>query len=309
MRPVTRPSMSPFLGIGLGIIVVSTASIAIRYAQGYASSIVLAAWRLAAAALVVIPILLTRERDSLRSLSRRDFGLAMGSGAFLALHFATWITSLETTSVASAVVLVSTMPLFVALLAPVTLREPITRPVILGLALARAGGIAIALSDSPSAPGNATGSPLTGDLLAIAGAIAGAGYLLIGRRLRRQLTLLTYISLSYSAAAALLLAWMILAGQPAFGYPLQAYGLFVFLALGPQLLGHSSFNWALRYLPASVVAITLLGGPVGSSILAYFLLDEQPSAFKVGKLFDVLAGFYIAGRPPPGRSGQAGLRG
>jgi len=303
MRPVTRPSMSPFLGIGLGIIVVSTASIAIRYAQGYASSIVIAAWRLTGASLVVIPILLTRERDSLRSLSRRDFGLAMGSGAFLALHFATWITSLETTSVASAVVLVSTMPLFVALLAPVTLREPITRPVILGLALALAGGIAIALSDSPSAPGNATGSPLTGDLLAIAGAIAGAGYLLIGRRLRRQLTLLTYISLSYSAAAALLLAWMILAGQPAFGYPLQAYGLFVFLALGPQLLGHSSFNWALRYLPASVVAITLLGEPVGSSILAYFLLDEQPSAFKVGSMILILAGIYIAGRPAPGRSG------
>src|SRR3989304_6515791 len=109
MRPVTRPSMSPFLGIGLGIIVVSTASIAIRYAQGYASSIVIAAWRLTGASLVVLPILLTRGRGSLRPLPRRDFGLAMGSGALLGLHLATWITSLETTSVASAVELVGAL--------------------------------------------------------------------------------------------------------------------------------------------------------------------------------------------------------
>jgi drug/metabolite transporter (DMT)-like permease len=301
MSPVARPSISPLLGIGLGLLVVSTASIAIRYAQVYASSIVIAAWRLTVASLVVVPILLTRERSSLRALSRGEIVLALASGVFLALHFATWITSLETTTVASSAVLVSTMPLFVALLAPVTIREPITRPVMFGLAMALAGGAGIALSDSASTSGAAAGSIVRGDLLATVGAIAGAGYLLIGRRLRRQLTLVAYISLTYSAAAVVLVAWMILARQPAFGYPLEAYGLFVFLALGPQLLGHSSFNWALRYLPASVVAVTLLGEPVGSSILAYFLLDERPSAFKFGSMILILAGIYIAARPAPGR--------
>jgi drug/metabolite transporter (DMT)-like permease len=303
MSQVLKPPIRPLLGIGLGILVVSTASIAIRYAQAHASSIVIAAWRLAVASLVVVPVLLTRERSELRGLSRREIALAVASGVFLALHFATWITSLEYTSVAASVVLVSTMPLFVALLAPLTLREPITRPVMLGLAMALAGGVAIALGDSSPTSDAAAGSALRGDLLAVAGAIAGAGYLLIGRRLRPRLSLLAYIGLTYSAAAVVLVAWMILAGQPAFGYPLEAYGLFVFLALGPQLLGHSSFNWALRYLPASVVAVTLLGEPVGSSILAYTLLDERPSAFKLGSMILILAGIYIAARPAPGRGG------
>jgi drug/metabolite transporter (DMT)-like permease len=232
-RDHARPAVRPLFGIALGLVVVSTASIAIRYAQAYAPSIVIAAWRLAVASLVVVPLLLARERSSLPSLSRRDLGLAAASGAFLAIHFATWITSLEYTTVASAVVLVSTMPLFVAVLSPITIREPITRSVVMGLALALAGGIAIALGDSPSMSVDAArGSPLAGDLLAVAGAIAGAGYLLIGRRLRTHLSLLTYISLSYTTAAVILVAWMLLAGEQPFGYPLEAYGLFVFLALG-----------------------------------------------------------------------------
>jgi drug/metabolite transporter (DMT)-like permease len=297
-----RPAVRPLLGIALGLAVVSTASIAIRYAQAYAPSIVIAAWRLGAAAVVVFPVLLAREPGSLRKLSRGDLGLGLASGAFLALHFATWITSLEFTTVASAAVLVSTLPLFVALLAPITLQERLTRPVILGLALALAGGIAIALSDSPSGVGGQA-SPLAGDLLAVAGAAAGAGYLLIGRRLRSRLSLLTYISLSYTTAAIILIGWMLLAGQRPFGYPLPAYGLFLFLALGPQLLGHSSFNWALRYLPASVVGVTLLGEPVGSSVLAYFLLDEHPSAFKVASMILILGGIYIAARPSAANGG------
>ncbi len=297
-----RPAARPLLGIALGLVVVSTASIAIRYAQVYAPSIVIAAWRLGASAVVVIPILLAREPGSLRRLSRADLALGLASGAFLALHFATWITSLEFTTVASAVVLVSTLPLFVALLAPVTLREPVTRPVILGLALALAGGIAITLGDSPSGSGGRA-SPLAGDLLAVAGAVAGAGYLLIGRRLRSRLSLLTYISLSYTTAAVILVGWMLLAGEAPFGYPLAAYGLFLFLALGPQLVGHSSFNWALRYLPASVVGVTLLGEPVGSSVLAYFLLDEHPSAFKVASMILILGGIYIAARPSAAGAG------
>lgn len=303
MRSTSSPPINPLAGIGLGIVVVSTASIAIRYAQGYAPSIVIAAWRLSVASLVLIPFLVTRERASLRALTRGEIGLALASGVFLALHFATWVTSLEHTTVASAVVLVSTMPLFVALLAPLTLREPITRAVAIGLALALIGGAVIGLSDATGALDLGGGSALRGDLLAVAGALAGAGYLLIGRRLRRNLSLLAYIGLTYSTAAAVLVLWVILAGQAAFGYPLEAYGLMVFLALGPQLLGHTSFNWALRYLPASVVGVTLLGEPVGSSILAYFLLDERPTPLKLGAMALILVGIYIAARPAPARDG------
>jgi drug/metabolite transporter (DMT)-like permease len=303
MRTTASPPFHPLVGIALGIGVVSTASIAIRYAQGYAPSIVIAAWRLSVASLVLIPFLLTRERPRLRALTRGEVGLALASGIFLALHFATWVTSLEYTTVASAVVLVSTMPLFVAMLAPLTIHEPITRSVVTGLALALAGGFVIALSDAAGPFDLGDGSALRGDLLAVAGALAGAGYLLIGRRLRRTLSLVAYIGLSYSTAAAVLVLWMILAGQAAFGYPLEAYALMVFLGLGPQLLGHTSFNWALRYLPASVVGVTLLGEPVGSSILAYFLLDERPTPLKLGAMALILGGIYLAARPAPAQVG------
>jgi drug/metabolite transporter (DMT)-like permease len=303
MRSSSSPPISPLLGIGLGIVVVSTASIAIRYAQGYAPSIVIAAWRLSVASLVVLPFLLGRERQGLRRLAGREIALALASGVFLALHFATWITSLEHTTVANSVVLVSTMPLFVALLAPVTLKEPLTRAVTLGLALALVGGVVIALSDTAEGLGAEAGSALLGDLLAVAGALAGAGYLLIGRRLRRNLSLVAYIGLSYTTAAMVLIVWMVLAGEAAFGYPLEAVGLMVFLGLGPQLLGHTSFNWALRYLPASVVGVTLLGEPVGSSILAYLLLDERPTPLKLSAMALILAGIYIASRPAPARDG------
>jgi drug/metabolite transporter (DMT)-like permease len=303
MRSSSSPPISPLLGIAFGIVVVSTASIAIRYAQDYAPSIVIAAWRLSVASLVLLPFLIGREREGLRRLAGREIALALGSGVFLALHFATWITSLEHTTVANSVVLVSTMPLFVALLAPVTLKEPLTRAVTLGLALALVGGVVIALSDTAEGLGVGAGSALLGDLLAVAGALAGAGYLLIGRRLRRDLSLVAYIGLSYSTAAIVLIVWMVLAGEPAFGYPFKAVGLMVFLGLGPQLLGHTSFNWALRYLPASVVGVTLLGEPVGSSILAYFLLDERPTPLKLSAMALILAGIYIASQPAPARDG------
>jgi drug/metabolite transporter (DMT)-like permease len=303
MRSSSSPPISPLLGIAFGIVVVSTASIAIRYAQDYAPSIVIAAWRLSVASLVLLPFLIGREREGLRRLAGREIALALGSGVFLALHFATWITSLEHTTVANSVVLVSTMPLFVALLAPVTLKEPLTRAVTLGLALALVGGVVIALGDTAEGLGVGAGSALLGDLLAVAGALAGAGYLLIGRRLRRDLSLVAYIGLSYSTAAIVLIVWMVLAGEPAFGYPFKAVGLMVFLGLGPQLLGHTSFNWALRYLPASVVGVTLLGEPVGSSILAYFLLDERPTPLKLSAMALILAGIYIASQPAPARDG------
>jgi len=313
MSSQPKAPIPPLLGIAFGILVVSTSSIAIRFAQGYAPSLVIAAWRLSVASLVLAPIVFRRERATLRRLTRLQLGLAVASGVFLAVHFITWIASLEHTTVASSVVLVSTMPLFMAALAPLTLRERITRPVLAGMLLAMVGSIAIGLSDvcrwnggldCSASPAGGRGA-LFGDLLAIAGALAGAGYFLIGRRLRPSLSLLTYIGLTYGTAAVILLFLALLTRQPLFGYPLAAYLWFLFLGLGPQLLGHSSFNWALRFLPAAFVGITLLGEPVGSTILAVFVLNEQPSAAKAVAMSLTLAGIYLASRgsaEPPGRN-------
>jgi len=292
------------LGLALGIVVASTAAIAIRFAQPYAPSLVIAAWRLLLASLVLGPIVLKRESRTLASLSRAQLGLGIASGCFLALHFAAWIGSLQYTSVAASVVLVSTVPLFVALLAPLTLHEPLTRPVVAGLCLALIGGAGIGLLDSCTwenglrcqAMLGGSHEAAFGDLLALVGALGAAGYLTIGRWLRRDLPLLAYIGLSYTTAGVILAVVAVLAGHSLFGYPWIAFLLFAYLALGPQLLGHSSLNWALRYLPAALVATALLGEPIGSTALAWLLLNERPTGPKLAAMALILGGIWIAAR-------------
>jgi drug/metabolite transporter (DMT)-like permease len=299
-----RPLIPPALAIGFGILAVSTASVFIRYAQAYAPSLVIAAYRLTLAAIVLAPIAFLRHRDELRALGRREIALALLSGFFLAFHFATWITSLEYTTVASSVVFVTTTPLWVALLSPFTLKEPLTRPILIGMALALVGGIVVGLSDScrwetgsllcPSLGDFVRGQAFLGDLLALVGAWMAAGYLLIGRHLRATMSLVPYVFAVYGAAALVLIAIMFASGQVPWGFAPVAYLWFVLLALVPQLLGHSTFNWALGFLPAAFVSITLLGEPIGSTILAYFLLDETPPALKIFGAILILAGIFTA---------------
>lgn len=296
------PLILPLAILG-GILAVSTASIFIRYAQQEAPSLVIAAFRLSLASLILGPIALTRFRAELRALTRREWLLGGLSGFFLALHFATWISSLEFTSVASSVVLVTTTPLWVALFAPLFLRESITRAILGGMVLALAGGIIIGLSeacawDGGLACGGAgqteSGFGLWGNFLALAGAWMAAGYIMIGRNLRAKMSLIPYIFVVYGMAALVLIVLMLGAGQTPLGYPLETYAWMLALAVVPQLLGHSTFNWVLGYLPASLVSITLLGEPIGSIILAYFLLRESPSLLELAGGALILAGIYLA---------------
>ncbi|MFZ5820227.1 MAG: DMT family transporter [Chloroflexota bacterium] len=308
------------LGLLTAILAVSTASIFIRFAQREAPSLVIAALRLTFASLALTPVALTRGRAELRRLSRRDLLLGLLAGVFLAVHFATWISSLEYTSIASSVVLVSTGPLWVALLSPLFLREPLTRPALFGMILALAGGTVIGLGDSctleaglPAPPAPVTqaqasaawgacpplsefvqGKAFLGNFLALAGAWAVAGYLMIGRSLRAGMSLVPYIFLVYSVAALALLGIMFAAGQRPTGFSPLTYVWIALLALIPQLIGHSTYNWALRYLPAALVSITTLGEPVGSAILAYFILQEAPSALTLLGGALILAGIYLA---------------
>ncbi|PWH17441.1 MAG: EamA family transporter [Anaerolineae bacterium] len=294
-----------YLAIVGGILAVSTAAIFIRYAQREVPSLVIAAVRLTLASLVLAPLALVRHQDELRRLTRRETALGLLSGFFLALHFATWISSLEFTSVASSVVLVSTTPLWVALLSPLVLRESIQRVTFLGLALAMLGGTVVGLSETcriesglvcPPLEDFFQGSALWGNFLALCGAWMGAGYLLIGRRLRAKMSLIAYIFVVYGMAALVLLVIMRGAGYSPWGYAPLNYLWLLLLALVPQLLGHSTFNWALRYLPASFVAVTLLGEPIGSTVLALLILREVPSALEVIGGILILAGIYLASR-------------
>lgn len=272
-----------------GIIAVSWGAIFIRLADAPALSI--AAYRLVLASLPAMLYALLRHREELRRLTWREHRLLCLSGAALALHFATWIASLGSTSVASSVALVSTQPLWVALLALLTLRERVTRLGAVAIAVATGGGALIGGADI-----SVSGKALLGDGLAVAGAIFGAIYFVAGRGVRPTLSLPAYIGVVYSVAAVLLLISAAITGQPLWGFSGQTWAMFGLLALVPQLIGHSTLNWALRYLTAPLVSVAILGEPVISTALAIPILDEQPGVPRIIGGAVTLLGVYLAMR-------------
>ena len=287
------------------LLAVSTGSILIKFAQQDAPSLVIAALRLNFAMLLLAPVALTRYRAELCAITRREIILGLLSGLFLAIHFATWVTSLEYTSVASSVVFVSTGPLWVAMLSPILLKEHLARTALFGLGLAILGGAIIGLSDACvwvhglSCPGLSNvmqGRTMWGNFLALTGAWAVTGYLIIGRKLRGNMSLVPYIFLVYSIAALVLIIIMLAAGESPLGYAPKTYMWIFLLAVVPQLIGHSTYNWLLKYLPATFVAVTTLGEPIGSAILAYFFLRETPTLFVLIGGGLILVGIYLASR-------------
>jgi drug/metabolite transporter (DMT)-like permease len=286
-----RSSLAPRLVLALGIAAVSSASLFIRWAQQDASSLAVAAWRLILASLLLLPWAGLRHGKELRRLKPSDWGWTLASGAFLAIHFAAWISSLEYTGVASSVVLVSTSPLWVALASWLFMREKPGRGIVAGMALAMAGGLVVALDDS--CRGGAA-APLLGNGLALLGALAAAGYWLIGRKLRRSLALVPYVAVVYATAALLLLILALGSGGRMSGFRAGTWGCFLLLALLPQLVGHSSFNWALAHLPAAAVAVATLGEPIGATLLAYLVLGESPTVIKLAGATAILAGIVVA---------------
>jgi len=286
----------PFLVLGFGVAVVSFAAILIRFAHAEgAPSLAIAAIRLTVAALVLAPFAWLRAGGEMLRLGRHELGLCMLSGLLLALHFWAWITSLEHTSVASSTALVTTNPLWVALASAILLRERPGSAAIAGIALTLAGSMLVFAADASRAT-NPDSIPMFGNALALVGAMAASGYLLVGRALRARVSLTAYIWLAYSAAAILLLAAAMTTGISFGSLPGSAWVFMVALALGPQLIGHTTFNWALRRLTATFVAVAILGEPVGSALLAYFFFDEQFSTLQFAGFVLLLSGIFVAAR-------------
>ncbi len=289
--------------LAVAILAVSTASIFVRYAQAEAPSLVIASYRLIIASLVIAPVAWRNNRQELRALKRKEWLLALASGVFLAIHFATWITSLEYTTVASSVVLVSTSPLWVALASWLLFRERLTRPLIVGLALAVLGGAIVNFSETQQL---ADASPYLGNALALSGGLAVAGYFMIGRRLRAKLSLVPYVTVVYGMAAVTLLLVTLTLRQPFVGYSPRIYIWFILLGLVPQLIGHSSLNWTLAQLPATFVALATLGEPIGSTILAYLFLGEAPTPLKIFGAALILSGILFTLRSQTQQSKPGG---
>lgn len=275
--------------LGLGILAVSTGSILIRLAR--APSLVVGTWRLLLAALLLTPWALPFGRREWRHLDRGDVGRLTLAGVALALHFVTWIASLSYTTVASSVILVSTSPIFVGLAGYFLLGERFSRRSILAVAIAMLGTGIVGYGDWTFA-----GQALWGDFLALMGAVGASAYILSGRAVRQRLSTMAYIWPCYALAGALLLFFSVFEGLPLLDYDLRTLVCFILLAIIPQIVGHSSFNWALAHFSPLFITLALLGEPVGATLLAFLILGEVPPLSTLGGGTLVLLGIYLASR-------------
>ncbi len=285
--PDMPPPFNPYLALIVGTLAVSTGAIFARLAD--APALVIAAYRVGLASLLLAPVTWWKARDEIVKLSGRDLKLAVLSGFFLALHFATWISSLDYTSVANSVVLVNTNPLWVGLLTPLIAKERVRRAAVYSIVISVIGGAIIGYGDFATG-----GQALLGDALALAGSMCAAIYLLLGRSLRRKLSLLPYIFLCYGSAALILWAIVLVLRLPISGFSPGTWAAFGGMALIAQILGHSTYNWALRWLSAGLIAVSLLGEPIGSTILAYIIFDEGLTVYKVVGGLIILCAIYLA---------------
>ena len=285
--PQASPSAAPVLA--LGVAAVSTGALFARAAQ--APALALSFWRCAIAGALLLVWAAPRLRAELARLTLRERWLAVFAGAFLALHFASWITSLEHTTVASSVLLVNTGPIWVGLLSPLVTTDRLSRGAKWGIAVSFLGSALVGGGDL--ALGR---EALWGDLLAVLGALAASAYLLVGRRLRAKLSLGVYTGTVYGVAALLLAPAGLLQGAPLVGFSDATWGWILGLALVPQLIGHTSANWALRHASAALVAVSLLGEPILAGLWARIFLGEAPPlAFFAGAPL-ILAGILLAAR-------------
>jgi drug/metabolite transporter (DMT)-like permease len=273
-----------YIFLPVGIIAISTASIFIKLCD--APALIIATYRMVLASLILMPFAYCQR--TWRGWERNEWGWLLFSGLFLSLHFAFWIASLKYTSVASSVVLVSTHPIFVGVGGWLFLKERIGLNLIFGIALSVLGSGLISYGDL-----SLSKEAWIGDGFALLGAITASGYLLVGRKMRKDRNLISYIFPVYSTAGLILILLALIFQKPFFGFSMSTYSYLFLLALVPQLIGHTTFNWALKYLRASMVAIISLGEPIGSTMLAYLILGEGLTISKVIGGISILAGILI----------------
>ena len=254
----------------VSLVAVSTASILIRLTE--APPMAIATWRLTLSSLMLFPFFIFNNGfQKLRLMNRRDLLALLGVGVALAVHFASWITSLSFTSVTSSVIFVHVDPIFVALVSHFILGERVEPRQIVGIAVAFLGVSVIAYGDLGLGK-----ESLIGDTLSLLGAVALGIYILAGRRLRQRLDLTTYVTPVYTISAVALALGSLFVGTPLNNYPLNTMLMFAVIAIVPMIFGHTVYNWALKWVSAPVVSLSLLGEPVGASILAYLFLGETP---------------------------------
>lgn len=285
---VNRPFLPPYFALVIGVIAISTSAIFVKLASAPAP--VIATYRMLFSVLLILPMLLihkgvTRE---IKQMTGKDWLLMTIAGMFLAGHFLLWFESLRFTSVASSTVLVTLQPLFAFIGSYFLFHERLKRAAILGGLLAIVGSFVIGWGDF-----RIGGPALFGDILALLGALTVTIYFLIGQQLRQTMSVTAYTLIVYSISCICLLAYNLLLAYPLSGYPAYDWLWFFCLALFPTMLGHSLFNWAIKWLGTSTVSMSILGEPIGTCILAYFILDEMVTGSQLVGGTIILFGIYL----------------
>jgi len=294
------PIVPPLLALGVAVLAISTSAILVRWSD--APNVIKALYRVSFTVGALAPFA-ARRRASIGDIGRRDGVVAVAAGVALAVHFVTWFESLDHTTVAASVTLVQAQPAFVAVGAWFLLDERVSRRGALGIGLAMLGmaglsfapSIRTAIDPGVAATGAAVGTQY-GNLLALAAAVAVAGYYLAGRSLRRRLGVLPYVTVVYAVCALVLLVVAVGRGTALLAYPRHEWLLFAGMALGPGVFGHTVINWALGHVESHVVSVSLLGEPIGSTVLAALVFAEIPGALTLAGGVVVVTGIVLTAR-------------
>ncbi len=285
--------------LAVGLLSFALSPILVRFAvqvEGEAPGLTIAAWRTLFASVMLAPVALPMIGSELRCFGRRDWVLIGAAGALLGLHFVAWIESLYYTSVASASVLVTTAPIFLAVLGFFFLKEKLSGRVVAAIVVAVVGAALLGLGDTGAA--GPSPRPLLGNGLALTASLLVSVYLLIGRVVRQKTSWLAYVFPLYVVAGLTVFVIALVRQAPLFGFSAGFYGLCALMALGPQLLGHGSFNYALRYFKAALLGLLGLSEPVGASIMAFFFFGEVPGPLAIAGMLLVLVAVSVALVPP-----------
>jgi drug/metabolite transporter (DMT)-like permease len=286
--------------LGVAVLAVSTAAPLVRVAD--APTLAIAFWR-NALALPVLAVLVAASagaRASLRGLDRRERRLSLLAGLFLAAHFAAWVPSLSFTSVASSVALVSTQPVWAALIAR-RRGHHVARRAWWGIGLAMAGAVVLTGVDV-----QVSARALFGDVLALAGGALAAAYVTAGAEVRRTVPTAVYALVCYGVAAAALLAVCLAGRQQLAGYDATTWWALAAMVAGPQLLGHTVVNRVLRTTGPTLVSVAILFEIVGSAVLAWIAFDEVPPVSAVPAGILIIAGVVLVVRAEAGEPAVAG---
>ncbi|NVN99952.1 MAG: DMT family transporter [Geobacteraceae bacterium] len=288
-----KPPINPYLAIFAGVLAVSFSALFVRLSS--APPLITASYRLIFTFMLIAPYTLVYGRKELFFMKRRELLLAALSGVFLALHFATWFTSLKYTSIASSVVIVTLQPVFVVIGSWLLFREKITRLSAIGGLLALCGSFIIGAGDFRLGM-----DAFYGDLLALFAAILVSGYMIIGRKIRSSVSLSAYTFVVYGCSALTLVIISLLNSHSFAPYPSSDWLLFFALAAICTVGGHTIFNWVIKYVPASTVAVCILGESLGAIIWGAVFLREYPGLRQIAGGTVIFAGLYLftaASRP------------